>query len=55
MAASSVLSYPEGRATLAAARRGGRLTATQHSTVITWDGQLRAAAASLGHATAPAR
>jgi predicted nucleic acid-binding protein len=27
-AASSILSYPEGRAALASARRGGRLTAT---------------------------
>ncbi len=31
-AASSVLSYPEGRAALAAARRAGRLTAGAHST-----------------------
>ena len=31
VAASSVLSYPEGRAALAAARRGGRLTADRHS------------------------
>jgi hypothetical protein len=30
-AASSVLSYPEGRAALAAARRGGRLTAAGHT------------------------
>jgi uncharacterized protein len=29
-AASSILSYPEGRAALAAARRGGRLTASGH-------------------------
>lgn len=29
--ASSVLSYPEGRAALAAARRAGRLTASAHS------------------------
>jgi predicted nucleic acid-binding protein len=28
--ASSILSYPEGRAALAAARRGGRLNATGH-------------------------
>lgn len=28
--ASSILSYPEGRAALAAARRGGRLSATGH-------------------------
>ena len=30
-AASSVLSYPEGRAALAAARRGARLTATGYA------------------------
>jgi uncharacterized protein len=30
-AASSMLSYPEGRAALAAARRGGRLSARAHS------------------------
>ena len=30
-AASSVLSYPEGRAALAAARRGGRLTAAGYA------------------------
>jgi predicted nucleic acid-binding protein len=30
-AASSILSYPEGRAALAAARRGGRLSAREHS------------------------
>ena len=30
-AASSILSYPEGRAALAAARRGGRLSADGHS------------------------
>lgn len=29
-AASSILSYPEGRASLAAARRGGRLSSNQH-------------------------
>jgi predicted nucleic acid-binding protein len=29
-AISSILSYPEGRAALAAALRGGRLTATSH-------------------------
>lgn len=29
-AASSILSYPEGRAALAAARRGGRLSASGH-------------------------
>jgi predicted nucleic acid-binding protein len=30
-ATSSILSYPEGRAALAAARRGGRLSAVAHS------------------------
>jgi predicted nucleic acid-binding protein len=30
-ATSSILSYPEGRAALAAARRGGRLSAIAHS------------------------
>jgi predicted nucleic acid-binding protein len=30
-AASSILSYPEGRAALAAARRGGRLSTVSHS------------------------
>jgi predicted nucleic acid-binding protein len=35
VAASSILSYPEGRAALAAARRAGRLTATQHADATT--------------------
>lgn len=33
-AASSILSYPEGRAALAAAHRAGRLTAEQHTEAI---------------------
>ncbi len=32
--ASSILSYPEGRAALAAARRAGRLTARRHAQAI---------------------
>ena len=33
-AVSSILSYPEGRAALAAARRGARLTADAHGRVV---------------------
>jgi uncharacterized protein len=33
-AASSILAYPEGRAALAAARRGGRLTAAAHAKAV---------------------
>lgn len=33
-AASSILAYPEGRAALAAARRGGRLTAADHAKAV---------------------
>lgn len=33
-AASSILAYPEGRAALAAAQRGGRLTAAAHAKAV---------------------
>lgn len=32
--AASILTYPEGRAALAAARRGGRLTGVEHERVL---------------------
>jgi uncharacterized protein len=40
-AVSSVLAYPEGRAALAAARRAGRLTASQHRSAVAAFGELQ--------------
>jgi hypothetical protein len=71
---SSILSYPEARAALAAARRGARLSASAHTraledfeslhgelslvageaiTLVSWDEDLRRAAARNGCALAP--
>lgn len=48
LAVTSILSYPEGRAALAAARRGGRLRAREHGRALADFEQVQRGLASIG-------